>query len=272
MSMMQKLMEINDEAVRLRTECEQLRSDQKTLQEICAAGRQRITELQADLRKACAERDEAVEHAGRLQAELDATRKQLQELCTKPAEPQPVKVQGGGLLRDVSHYTEAAEVDTPVADDAPTEPVKVREGRWKTRNGEIRNVTRTPHDLSDEGRYSWHDAEHCQTWHDNGRYFHEKESPFDLVAYLGPIEPENSGFEGHILREQPQPVQEVTLSAYVVGDTVSPGALRIVWATEEWIEQSKFGIVHAMKDVMFLDHDRFTDPEQFSLHLYLKKQ
>jgi len=217
MSVMKKLLEINDELVRTVAELEQLRSDQKTLQEICSIGKGRITELQAErdeLRKEqtklqgiCAdggrritelqaERDEAVmkmsllqEQVELLQAELDATRKQLQELCTKPAEPQPVKVQEGGLLRDVSHYTEMAETDTPATDDAPAEP---------------------------------------------------------------------------------QPVQEVTLSAYIVADKLSPEALRIVWATEEWIQQSKFGIVHPMKDVMFLDQDRFT-PEQFSLTLYLKK-
>ena len=216
MSVMKKLLEINDELVRTFAELEQLRSDQKTLQEICTIGRNRITELQA-------ERDEAVEHAGRLQAELDATRKQLQELCTRPAEPQPVQV---------------------------------CEGRWRMRNGEIRDVIPTPDDDERATRYPWYDAKYDQTWQNNGRYYLGEENQRDLVEYLGPIEP--------------QPVQEVILSAYIVGDKVSPEALRIVWATEEWIQQSQFGIVHPMKDVMFLDQDRFT-PEQFSLTLYLKK-
>ena len=173
MSMMQKLLEINDEAVRLRAERDELRSENKKLQDICADGGRRITELQA---------------------ELDAARRDLQSSCAgySTATTLPPKPAGSGLLRDVSHYTEAAEVDTPDTDDEPAEP-------------------------------------------------------------------------------QPVQTQEVTLSAYVVGDTVSPGALRIVWATEEWIKQSQFGIVHAMKDVMFLDHDRFT-PEQFSLTLMLNKQ
>ena len=198
--MMQKLMEINDHLVRTLAECEQLRSDQKTLREISSVRLQRITELQTELRKAYAERDElreehsklqricadggrriaelkaerdeAVEHAGRLQAELDATRKQLRDVCSA----QSVESAGqSDLARDVSHYTEAAEVDTP------TEP-------------------------------------------------------------------------------QPQPEPEpqfkpYTFAAYIVGDRIQPDALRIVWATEEWIEQSKFGIVHRMKDMHLFDND-----------------
>ena len=198
--MMQKLMEINDHLVRTLAECEQLRSDQKTLRKICSIRLQRINELQEELRKACAERDELRKDQTKLQgicadggrridqlkAELDATRKQLRDVCSA----QSVESAGqSDLVRDVSHYTEMAETDTPATDDAPAEP---------------------------------------------------------------------------------KPVQEVTLSAYIVGDKVSPEALRIVWATEEWIQQSQFGIVHSMKDVTFLDQDRFT-PEQFSLTLYLKK-
>ena len=159
--MMQKLMEINDHLVRTLAECEQLRSDQKTLQEICSMGRQRITELQDELRKACAERDEAVEHARRLQAELDATRKQLQDVCSAKSAGQ------NDLVRDVSHYIEAAEVDRP------TEP--------------------------------------------------------EFKPY--------------------------TFAAYIVGDKSQPHALRIVWATEEWIQHSQFGIVHRMRDMHLFDND-----------------
>lgn len=161
MSVMQKLMEINDHLVRTLAECEQLRNDQKTLREISSVRLQRITELQAELRKACAERDEAKEHAGRLQAELDATRKQLQDVCSaKPAGQ-------SDLVRDVSHYIEAAEVDRP------TEP--------------------------------------------------------EFKPY--------------------------TFAAYIVGDKSQPDALRIVWATEEWIQHAKFGIVHRMRDMQFFGND-----------------
>ena len=183
--MMQKLMEINDHLVRTLAECEQLRSDQKTLQEVSFIRSQRLAELQTELRKAYAERDEAVEHAARLQAELVAARKQLQDVCSA----QSVGSAGqSDLVRDVSHYTEAAEVDTPVESQPEPQP-------------------------------------ECKPY---------------------------------------------TFAAYIVGDKIQPDALRIVWATEEWIEQSKFGIVHRMKDVAFLDQDRFT-PEQFSLTLMLSK-
>lgn len=166
--MMQKLMEINDHLVRTLAECEQLRSDQKTLQEVSFIRSQRIAELQTELRKAYAERDEAVEHAGRLQAELAATRKQLQDVCST----QSVGSAGqSDLVRDVSHYTEAAEVDRPTE-----------------------------------------------------------------------VEPE------------PQ-FKPYTFAAYIVGDRIQPDALRIVWATEEWIQQSKFAIVHRMKDMQFFGND-----------------
>ena len=182
--MMQKLMEINDHLVRTLAECEQLRSDQKTLQEVSFIRSQRIAELQTELRKAYAERDEAVEHAGRLQAERDqsvenaarlhgelyATRKQLQDVCFA----QSVGSAGqSDLVRDVSHYTEAAEVDTPVESQPEPQP-------------------------------------ECKPY---------------------------------------------TFAAYIVGDKIQPDALRIVWATEEWIEQSKFGIVHRMKDMQFFGND-----------------
>ena len=159
--MMQKLMEINDHLVRTLAERDELRKDQTKLQRICADGGRRIAELQTELRKAYAERDEAVEHAGRLHAELDATRKQLQDVCSaKPAGQ-------NGLVRDVSHYIEAAEVDRP------TEP--------------------------------------------------------QFKPY--------------------------TFAAYIVGDKSQPDALRIVWATEEWIKHAKFGIVHRMRDMHFFDND-----------------
>lgn len=289
MSVLQKLLEINDEVVRTFAECEQLRSDQKTLQEICSIGKQRITELQAELRKACAERDEAVEnaarlqeerdtarrecikrtsdcieslsqldaakeHARRLQAELDATRKQLQDVCS--AEP----AGQNDLVRDVSHYTETAEVDRP--EQIEPQPVQVREGRWKTRAGDVRHVTPTPpkHDRADV--YPWWDGLH--TYRNDGRYA-VLENDKDLVEYLGPIEPEA------------QPEREskpYTFAAYIVGDKSQPDALRIVWATEEWIQHSQFGIVHRMKDLQFFGNDGGCNITEYheTLTLYLEVQ
>lgn len=134
--MMQKLMEINDELVRVREERDRLRE----------------------------ERDQAVENAARLHGELYATRKQLQDVCSA----QSVGSAGqSDLVRDVSHYIEAAEVDRP------TEP--------------------------------------------------------QFKPY--------------------------TFAAYIVGDKSQPDALRIVWATEEWIQHSQFGIVHRMRDMQFFGND-----------------
>ena len=290
MSVMQKLLEINDHLVRTLVECEQLRSDQKTLQEICSIRLQRITELQEELRKACAERDElrkdqtklqricadggrriaelqtelrkayaerdeAVEHAGRLQAELDATRKQLQNVLfeqeeaddapTEPKKPKkPVKTSAGqnDLVRDVSHYTEAAEVDRPTTIHPPeyTPP----EG-WRL--------------LQEDETLQKGDM-----WvrPGDGRTYPTKRVGSTAVGplkrlYIRQIE------------QNPQPEPECkphTFAAYIVGDKIQPDALRIVWATEEWIEQSKFGIVHRISDLQFSGNDTFT-PDQFSVIL-----
>ena len=99
---------------------------------------------------------------------------------------------GGGLLRDVSHYTDMAETDATedVVEEAEPQPVQVREGRWRTRGGDIRNVTPTPEDDDRVTQYPWYDAEYDQTWASNGRCYLDEEHQRDLVQYLGPIEPE----------------------------------------------------------------------------------
>jgi hypothetical protein len=79
------------------------------------------------------------------------------------------------------------------------EPLQVREGRWRTRNGDIRNVTPTPEGDEREERWPWLDAEYGQTWGHDGRYFSGADSPLDLVGYLGPIEPQPEP------QPQPQP-------------------------------------------------------------------
>lgn len=236
--MMQKLMEINDHLVRTLAECEQLRSDQKTLQEICSIRLQRINELQEELRKVCAERDEADVHAGRLQAERDqsvenaarlhgelyATRKQLQDVCSA----QSVRSAGqSDLVRDVSHYTEAAEVDT--AADTPVPEYTPPEGWRVLAVGEV---------LQDGDMWVLWSHEHMRQ-----------------TVHAGSVVPKNKRY---IRRTESQPEPEYkpyTFAAYIVGDRIQPDALRIVWATEEWIEQSKFGIVHRMKDMQFFGND-----------------
>ena len=75
------------------------------------------------------------------------------------------------------------------------EPVQVREGRWRTRDGNIRNVTPTPAYDSRATRWPWRDAKYDQTWREDGGHHIIGESPSDLVEYLGPIE----------LEPQPEP-------------------------------------------------------------------
>jgi hypothetical protein len=78
------------------------------------------------------------------------------------------------------------------------QPIQVREGRWRTRNGDIRNVTPTPEGDGREERFPWWDAAYRQTWTSNGRYHFGGESQRDLVEYLGPIEAEDK-------TQEPQP-------------------------------------------------------------------
>jgi len=82
--------------------------------------------------------------------------------------------------------------------EGQADTVQVREGRWRTRNGDIRNVTPTPEGDGREERWPWFDAEYGQTWGHDGRYFSGGDSPLDLVGYLGPIEPEDK-------TQEPQP-------------------------------------------------------------------
>ena len=76
------------------------------------------------------------------------------------------------------------------------EPVQVREGRWRTRHGWVRNVTPTPEGDGREQRFPWWDAQYRQTWTADGRYHFGGASALDLIEYIGPIE------------QQPQPVPE----------------------------------------------------------------
>lgn len=70
--------------------------------------------------------------------------------------------------------------------------IQVREGRWRTRNGEIRHVTPTPEGDGREQRFPWWDAQYRQTWTSDGRYYLNKANQRDLIEYLGPIEPDKT--------------------------------------------------------------------------------
>jgi hypothetical protein len=81
--------------------------------------------------------------------------------------------------------------------EGQADTVQVREGRWRTRNGDIRNVTPTPEGDERAERWPWWDAADRHFWRANGRYYFDGKGPLDLVAYLGPIESEP--------QQEPQP-------------------------------------------------------------------
>ena len=109
---------------------------------------------------------------------------------------------------------EAQQADYPQPEPEPVpqpQPVQVREGRWRTRGGDIRNVTATPESDGRKERYPWWDAQWYGSWTADGRYHFGAEGPLDLVEYVGPIEPQP---EQKLQAEteaqpetQPQPIQ-----------------------------------------------------------------
>lgn len=233
MSVMHKLMEINDELVRVREERDRLQS----------------------------ERDQAVEHAARLQAELAATHEALQRVCSTLS---PKSAGQNDLVRDVSHYIEAAEVDRPTEPQPEQDGVLVQEGWWLQADGNRVYVRPTNPTASNKGKiaqgYVWSDG--VRLYHSDGGHG-DTPTPHDLMKFLGkelqPAEPQQS---------QPE-FKPYTFAAYIVGDKSQPDALRIVWATEEWIQHSQFGIVHRMRDMQFFGNDTFT-PDQFSVNLKIQ--
>lgn len=329
MSLMPKLMEINDELVRVREERDELRKEQSKLQRICADGGRRITELQDELRKACAERDQAEEHAARLQAQLAEVKsqleavvrerynlqaerntldKQLQELImsqpdfgvermpkknkpesqlvkeilsamdqeeaddapTEPKKPKkPVKTPAGqnDLVRDVSHYIEAAEVDRPTEPQPEQDGVLVQEGWWLQADGNRVCVRPTNPSLDNIWKinigFKWSDG--ARLYMDDGSHNRNQTTPHDLVKFLGK---ELQSAEPQQPKPEPK-FKPYTFAAYIVGDKSQPDALRIVWATEDWIQHSQFGIVHRMRDMQFFGNDTFT-PDQFSVNLKIQ--
>jgi hypothetical protein len=101
--------------------------------------------------------------------------------------------------------TEETTTSEQLAEIEPQpEPVQVREGRWKTRDGEVRNVTPTPEGDGLAERWPWWDAADRHFWRANGRYYFDGKGPLDLVAYLGPIESEPQP------EPQPQPERQAT--------------------------------------------------------------
>ena len=78
------------------------------------------------------------------------------------------------------------------------QPVQVCEGRWRTRNGLVRDVTAMPTNHEDfAAAYPWWDG--VSTWRNDGRWL-AGGSTMDLLEYLGPIEQQP--------QPQPEPVPE----------------------------------------------------------------
>ena len=70
---------------------------------------------------------------------------------------------------------------------AEPQPVQVCEGRWRTRGGEVKNIKPCENVLRG-ANYVWPWTDGFMTFQDNGLHQGSKESPRDLVQYLGPIE------------------------------------------------------------------------------------
>ena len=233
MSLMPKLMEINDELVRVREERDRLREERDQ-----AVGN--AVRLQAQLAEVKSQLEAVVRERYNLQAERNTLDKQLQNVLfeqeeaddapTEPKKPKkPVKTSAGqnDLVRDVSHYIEAAEVDRPTTIHPPeyTPP----EGWRLLQDGET--------------------LQKGDMWvrPGDGRTYPTKRVGSTTVGPLKRL---------YIRQIEPEPqFKPYTFTAYIVGDKIQPDALRIVWATEEWIEQSKFGIVHRMRDMHLFDND-----------------
>ena len=81
-----------------------------------------------------------------------------------------------------------AEIEGQVEQPPQSEPVQICEGRWRTRAGDIRNVTPTPEGDGRKYTFPWWDAQYRQTWTSDGRYYLNTADQRDLIEYLGPIE------------------------------------------------------------------------------------
>ena len=92
------------------------------------------------------------------------------------------------------------------------QPVQVREGRWRTRGGDIKNI-RACEPLKG-AYYVWPWTDGFMTFQDNGRHQGSIDSVNDLVEYLGPIEkqpepqPEPEPQQGGLVRDVTHLLQE----------------------------------------------------------------
>ena len=126
------------------------------------------------------------------------------------------------MMTDETTSEQLAEIE------GQAEPVQVREGRWRTRHGDIRNVTPTPAHDSRAKRWPWRDAKYDQTWREDGGYHIIGESPSDLVEYLGPIEPDKTQELPDKTQELPDKTQELDGKTQELPEYTPPEGWRVV--------------------------------------------
>ena len=107
-------------------------------------------------------------------ADIEKAVHALQEQAAAANYPQPVETTTDRL----------AEIEG----QAEPQPVQAREGRWRTRGGEVK-YNKAGGSRRDN-HYSWPWTDTLMCWQDNGFYHASKPSENDLVEYLGPIQPE----------------------------------------------------------------------------------
>ena len=138
------------------------------------------------------------------------------------------------LVRNCEHYLETMMMTDETTSEqlaeieGQAEPVQVREGRWRTRHGDIRNVTPTPAHDSRAKRWPWRDAKYDQTWREDGGYHIIGESPSDLVEYLGPIEPDKTQELPDKTQELPDKTQELDGKTQELPEYTPPEGWRVV--------------------------------------------
>ena len=265
MSVMQKLMEFNDELVRVRAELDALRREQSKVQRICVDGVRRITEVMD---------------------ELDATRKQLQNVLFEQEDISSVESQPDFGVERMPKLMEIND-----------ELVRVREERDRLRSERDQAVENAVRMQVEAVRLQAQlaEAKAMLTGVTQGREHAEANRRradtiiTELQAELDATRKQlqdvcsvKSAGQSNLVRDVSHYIEAAevdrptepefkpyTFEAYIVGDKSQPDALRIVWATEEWVKHAEFSIVHRISDLQFSGNDTFT-PDQFSVNLKIQ--
>ena len=115
----------------------------------------------------------------------------------------------GGSTMDLVEYLGPIEAEPQPQPEPEPQPVQVREGPWRTRSGEVKNI-RSCEPLKG-AYYVWPWTDGIMTFQDNGRHQGSQESAHDLVEYLGPIEQQPEPEP----QPQPSPESDTELQAQV---------------------------------------------------------